>query len=86
MESAPQNCVRTSERFWMPNVGDLITHISILPKEDMSLGAKLNSIMRLSLIIFVVLMIIHFKYAIPFLVIASIINIAFYMLYKNKYD
>lgn len=84
--SSPRNCIRTSEKFWLSSITDLISHFTIFPTNYMSLGAKLNSILRLSLIIFTILMFVSYRFAVVFLILAIIINIGFYYTYKNRYE
>ncbi len=86
MESSPRNCIRSSEKYWLYNIGDIVSNINIFPAEHMSLDAKLNSLMRLSLIIFSILMLVGYRFSILFLLLTTIINIIFYFMYKNKYD
>lgn len=81
-----QNCNRISEQFWLTNPIDLLMNYTLLPNQSMTLGAKLNSVYRLTILFFIVfLLVFGFHTSIMFLVIATIMNIVFYPLYKNKY-
>ena len=79
------NCIRSSEKYWALDISDLFSHTRIIPTDKMSLGGKLNSILRLSLIIFLVMLCFSYDYSIHFLFISIIINIVFYLKYKNDY-
>lgn len=79
------NCIRTSEKYWGLDPSELFLHISILPKDNMSLGGKLNSIYRITILIFILMLVLGYKYAIHFFIFATLINIIFYLIYKNNY-
>lgn len=79
-------CIRTSEKYWLTYPVDLLTHATILPSKYMSLGAKLNSVVRLSLLIFIFLLALNFKYAYSFILFALAINCYFWIKYKHEYE
>lgn len=83
---AKNRCVRTSEKYWLTSLVDLFTHYTVLPGEYMSLGAKLNSVLRLSVLIFIILLVFNVKLAPLFLILAVSINILFWVLYRHEYD
>ena len=78
--------MRSSEKFWFPNIIDLLTHVTIFPSQTQSLGAKLNSVMRLTLLIFIVLMFVNYAWALCFLLAAILMNLVFYYGYRSKYE
>jgi len=81
-ESSPQNCIRSSEQYWLTHPSELVSSMTFFPSESMSLGSKLNAILRLTIIIFIILIFIGFPYALLFLIIGIGSNIGFY--YMNK--
>ena len=74
------DCVRGN--FWLDNVNNLFYSSSIIPTKGMKLEEKMNSITRLILIIFIVLLACNFKYDISFLFFSIIIIIIIY--YSKK--
>lgn len=86
MESSPKNCIRTSERYFLINFTDLVTHFTIFPNDNMSLGAKLNSLLRLTIIIFIILVLLKYKLSFVFLILAIIFNVGMYFKYKKEYE
>lgn len=81
-----KRCVRISEKYWIPNLTELLTHSSLFPSEQMSLGAKLNSVFRLTLVIFLVLLLMHCRFSLIFLALATLVNIGFYLRYRKEYE
>lgn len=86
MNSSPQNCVRSSEKYWLFSPIDLITNFEIFPSSSMSLDSKLNSILRLCLIVFIVLIAIGYRLAILFLIISLLANLIFYYSFRHLYQ
>ncbi len=86
MDSDPKNCVRTSEKYWLFSLVDLVTHLRILPSEQMSLGAKLNSLMRLSLLVFAIMLFTEYSLAIPFFILSVAVNVVAYFLLRKNYE
>ena len=81
-----KNCIRTGEKYIIDNPLDFITHYSIWPTESQSIGSKCNAILRLSIIIFILLLIVKYPYAPLFLFLAIVINIIFYYKWKANYE
>jgi hypothetical protein len=86
MTDLKKNCIRISEKYWFFNPIDLFLKLQLLPNEDMTLDAKLNSIMRSSFIIFIVMMICNYRWSIIFLIISIFLNIIFYYKYQSEYN
>lgn len=81
-----KNCIRTSEKFWLLNFGDLFTHYTLIPTdESSSIGSKLNSMIRLSLIIFFILLFYNYKYSYIYILIIFITNLILYKIYEPEY-
>jgi len=85
-KTTSRNCIRTSEKYFLFSPIDLFTHLTIFPENTMSFGAKLNSMLRLSILIFFVLLIMEYRYAWIFLIASTIINIVYYYLYYKEYE
>jgi hypothetical protein len=79
-------CIRISEKYFIYSILDIFSHSTIFPKGNMSLEAKLNSIMRLSFLIFIAMILFgYINIALMFIVISIIMNVIFYYVYKNEY-
>src|SRR5579863_390816 len=86
MSNSPRNCIRSSEKYWATNPFELFSHLNFFPNGSMSLEGKLNSLMRLALIIFLILLAFHYRFSVAFLILTVIINIAFYFAYRKQYE
>jgi hypothetical protein len=85
-DTSPRNCVRSSERYWLFNIFDLFAYPNLWPSNQMSLDSKLNCIMRSTIIVFALLAVMGFRFALLFLVLAAIINLIFYFMYRSLHD
>ena len=80
-----KNCIRETEQYWANNLEDLFIYLNIFPTDSMGIEAKLNSIFRLSFIMFLIMLLMNNKYSPLFLFLTLIINILFYIKYKDNY-
>jgi hypothetical protein len=80
-----QNCIRSSEKFWLEQPSDLFTNYNFIPKDSMSLGGKLNALFRVLFLIFLILLVFGYPYAIHFLLFGTVINVGYYYMYRNDY-
>lgn len=81
----PQNkCVRTSEKYWVASPAEFFTHNTLMPNGTMSLGAKLNSVMRLSMVITLLLCTYNYKLALIFFILSALINCIFWIMYNDE--
>lgn len=78
----PSNCARNSEKY----IKEVFMNKEIIPNNSMNIGSKLNSLLRLTFIIFLILVIMNNKFSLLFLPLAIIVNLIFYFIYKNKYE
>ena len=85
-ESSPRNCIRSSEKYWIANPIDLFLHFTLFPSASMSIESKLNSLMRLCLIVFAVLIAVGYHFAVLFLALATAINVIFYFACRGAYQ
>src|SRR5579885_1392791 len=76
-----ENC---EETFWLNCPNCLLSDFRIIPTEDMTLEEKINTITRLVIIVFVIMLILKYKYAIHFLIIALVLLIIAY--YSTKHS
>lgn len=82
-----RNCNRTTEKYWLEYPLDLFSNYTLIPNGDMSLGAKLNSVYRLSIILLIFfLLFLGIKSGLIFFTIATAMNVIFYIMYKNSYE
>ena len=80
-----QNCIRSSEKFWIEQPSDLLTNYNFIPKDSMSLGGKLNALFRILFVLFIILLATGYPYAVQFLLFGTVINIGYYYMYKDDY-
>jgi hypothetical protein len=70
--------------FWLEDVKHFFSSIQVLPMGNMTMEEQLNALSRLILIIFVVMLLLNFKYSVQFLVISlSFIIIVYYIQRKT---
>lgn len=72
------------EKFWAKDPLALIQRFDIIPREHMTLEAKLNALTRLVILIFIVLLIIRYRYAAAFLLAALLIILIMYRFQKER--
>ena len=75
------NC---QNKFWVENITDLFCSTTLMPLSCMDLEDQMNSLTRLVILVFIVLIVVDLKFATLFLTISLIIITIFYYLYKNK--
>ena len=76
---------KCSNKIWIENIGDLFCEFKILPIGNMNLEAKINSITRLVIFLFILfLLIFDIKWSLFFLLISLLIIIIFYYIIKDK--
>lgn len=73
-----------SEKFWLQNLGSLFSSPQMIPMKNMNFSEQLNAITRLIVVIFVVLFLIKFEYAIHFLVLSLAFIIIIFYVQKRK--
>ena len=76
---------KCSNKIWIENIGDLFCEFKLLPIGNMNLEAKINSITRLVIFLFILfLLIFDIKWSLFFLLISLLIIIIFYYIIKDK--
>jgi hypothetical protein len=76
---------KCSNKIWIENIGDLFCDFKLLPIGNMTLEAKINSITRLIIFLFILfLLIFDIKWSLFFLLISLLIIIIFYYIIKDK--
>ena len=76
---------KCSNKIWIENIGDLFCEFKLLPINNMTLEAKINSITRLLIFLFILfLLIFDIKWSLFFLLISLLIIIIFYYIIKDK--
>ena len=86
MASSQLNCAKTIETYWLLGPVSLFSSPKLIASSDMDIGAKLNAVYRLSLILFsVFILIFDRRIALSFLTLATSLNIIFYLGYKGEY-
>lgn len=69
------DCRRT---FWVEAPLCLLKDLRFVPNDEMTLEEKMNAITRIVLIVFVIMLVMKYKHALTFLIIALIIIVLFY--------
>ena len=77
-----KNCIRISEQYWLFST-DVLFHFSIIPGNNMTLSARMNSLLRLSFLIFAILLLLDYKYSCIFILLAVLLNICLYLISLN---
>ena len=71
------------DKFWTENLGALFTSAQVVPLTSMGLAEQLNALTRLMIIIFAIMYLFNFSYAVPFLVISLAFIIILYYIQKR---
>uniref|UniRef100_A0A6C0ELE4 Minor capsid protein P9 transmembrane helices domain-containing protein n=1 Tax=viral metagenome TaxID=1070528 RepID=A0A6C0ELE4_9ZZZZ len=71
------------KKFWLENLGALFSSIQVVPTHTMNLAQQLNSITRLLLIVFIIMLLFNFKYSVHFLVISIVFIIIIYYMQRK---
>lgn len=72
------------ENFWIYDLCALIRQINFIPYGDISSGSRLNAVTRLVLLIFIIMYICKYKYAVVFLIIALTFLISVHFCYRSN--
>src|SRR3990167_5701430 len=70
--------------FWPENCKVLFSSTQLVPLRGMCMEEKLNSLTRLTGILFVVMLLLDFPYAIPFFIVSLVFIIIAYYIQKNS--
>ena len=74
---------RCKNKMWLENPPELFCSLSVIPLRGMSSEAQANSITRLVIVIFLILLLLGFKYSGLFILISLILIIILYYLQRN---
>jgi len=72
--------------FWLENIPNLVCSTELVPLQGMSLASQLNAVTRLSLVIFIVLLLLDIKWAPLFLMLSILFIIILYYIQKSQMD
>jgi hypothetical protein len=70
--------------FWTENLSSLFNNIQIVPIGNLCLSEQMNAISRLVIVVFVVMWLFDFKYALYFLTFSLLFIIIIYYIQRNK--
>ena len=73
-------------KFWLENISNLFCTFTLLPLQGMSLAAQMNSLTRLSIIIFFVLLLFGFKFSGLFILLSLLFIIILYYIERNNME
>ena len=74
----------TKERFWLEDPKYLFSELKIIPKDNMTLEAQMNSLSRLVVCVFLILYLLKYKQSFLFLLLSLFFIIILYYLQKSK--
>lgn len=69
---------------WLENAGNLFCNFNIIPLEGMNLAEQMNSITRLIIVIFIILILFGFQHSLLFLLLSMLFIIILYYIQKNN--
>jgi hypothetical protein len=70
--------------FWLKNPACLFDDLTVIPTSGMTLAEKMNTLTRLVILIFIIMLIFEYKYAVHFFLIALLLIIIFYYARKKE--
>lgn len=71
-------------RFWLERPINLFCDMSIIPLDNMNISEQMNSITRLIILVFFVLLLVNFKYSLLFFLISLLLIIILYYIQRNQ--
>ena len=75
---------KCKNKIWLENISDLFCDLSIIPLKGMNLESQMNALSRLVILVFLILLLLNFKYGILFLLFSlTFIIILYYIQRKN---
>jgi hypothetical protein len=72
--------------FWLENIPNLVCNTELVPLQGMSLASQLNALTRLSIAIFVILLLLDIKWAPLFLLLSILFIIILYYIQKSQME
>ena len=72
--------------FWLENIPNLLCSTELVPLQGMSLASQLNAVTRLSLVIFIVLLLLDIKWAPLFLLLSILFIIILFYIQRSQMD
>lgn len=73
-------------QFWIQDPQGLISDWKFIPNRHMSLEEKMNAITRLVIIIFIIMLILKYKHALPFLIVTLVLIVFLYYAQRRRID
>ena len=73
-------------KFWLENISNLFCKFTLLPLHGMSVAEQMNSLSRLSIMIFFILLLLGFRFSGLFLVISLLFIIILYYIERNSME
>lgn len=73
-------------KLWLESVSNLFCSFNLIPLDGMSLAEQMNSITRLVLVVFLVLLLLGFRYSILFLLLSLLFIIIIYYIQRNNME
>jgi len=77
-------CGNCSKRFWLESPECLLNSFDLVPRDNMTLEERMNTITRLVIVVFIILLVMKHKHALTFLIISLVIIIIVY--YAQRKD
>jgi hypothetical protein len=73
-------------KIWLENPADLFCSFSVIPLYGMNLEAQLNSIARLVILVFLILLLLNVPYSVLFLLLSLLFIIILYYIQRNQME
>jgi hypothetical protein len=78
--------IKCSNKFWLENISDLFCSLTIIPLNGMSLENGMNSLSRLVILIYLILILFSYKHSILFILLSLLFIIILYYIQKKTME
>jgi hypothetical protein len=73
-------------KFWLENITNLFCTFSLVPLDDMTLAEQMNALTRLVIVVFLVLLLVGFRFSLLFLLLSLLFIIILYYIQKKNME
>ncbi len=74
----------SNDNFWLKNFPKLFSNFRLVPSDNLSLDEQMNALTRLVFLVFLILLLIDFRFSFIFLLLALLLIIIFYYIQRKK--
>jgi len=83
MDKETKKQMKTMEQFWIEDISVLFQSCNLIPTKYQSLEELMNTLTRITIIVFLILFLCRFRYDFIFLCVVLIILILFYYIFSH---